>query len=620
MKKRKLHLLLIGILIVSAGMLSCSSGGGGGSAPPPYSGARQWTYMVYMGADNNLSDAGLSDLNEMEMVGSSAGVAVVVQAEFSPRYSGSGIPTDTYRILIEKDNDPNTVNSNGNSIGNVDMANPATLTAFINWTKTNYPAPHYALVIWDHGAGWKAKKFASPARGAVQDETSGTFMSLPDLAKGVRDSGVHFDVINFDACLMAMYEVAYEFNGLTDYMAFSEQTEPGEGDPYDTILGSLGGNPLMTARDLASTIVDKYDQFYTTNDRGGTTKSAVDMSKLAALDTKLLTLAAALKNDGASSAVVLQAESNTQEYSYPSNHDIWDFSDYLVNSAAGTAVKTAAADVKTAVTSMVVDNQTNGTDMAHSHGLAIYLPSASETNAQELADYALLASNKTTRAAATGTWGSYLETLLTGAGGGTATYDAGNFGFYASWTNVSDQSCDADLDLYVWEPDGAGGGAWYAPYMGQTSPNGFFSPDSSVSGKSEEYYLANAQVLAGDYYLMVNFYGNGASCTQAKARLYYYDPAFFGDSNWHEATAAIGVNPAVASPVLLDLSNRYTGQALTNGLSDLNNYSDWWVPFFITKAPDMPQFMSSGNFPVVNKRTEMIIRYKKGTRLFGSGL
>ena len=607
-------MVMLTALGISTGLLGCGGGGDSSSS----SGTRQWTYMVYMGADNNLSDAGLGDLKEMETVGSSAGVAIVVQAEFSPKYSAAAGITDsqTGRVLVAKG-----VNSltTATMIGTVDMASPAALTAFITWAKATYPAQHYALVIWDHGNGWKERKLSSPLRGAVQDETSGNFMSLPDLAKGVSDSSVHFDIINFDACLMAMYEVAYEFKGLTDYMTFSEHNEPGEGDPYDTILGALAADPLMTAQSLASTIVDKYDLFYTSNNRGGTTKSAVDMSKLATLDAKLLAMAAALKSDGASSAVVLAAQSSTQQYSLPTNHDLWHFSDYLVNSAAGAAVKTAAADVKTAVASMVINNLTNGTDMANSHGLAIYLPSASETNTQDLGAYALLASNKTARASATNTWGSYLESLITGVGGGTATYNAGNFGFRASWTNMSDQACDADLDLYVWEPDSStSGGAWYSPYMGQTSPNGFFSADSSISGKSEEYYLANSQVLAGNYYVMVNFYANGTSCTQAKARLYYYDPTFFGNSDWHEATTAIGVNSAVASPRQLDLTNAYNGQPLPT-LTNLNNYSDWWVPFSITKALGAPQFLSGEDLPVTGKSTQMILKYKKGSRLFGIG-
>ena len=43
----------------------------------------QWTYMVYMGADNNLSSSGLIDLNEMETVGSDDKVNIVLQVEFS---------------------------------------------------------------------------------------------------------------------------------------------------------------------------------------------------------------------------------------------------------------------------------------------------------------------------------------------------------------------------------------------------------------------------------------------------------------------------------------------------------------------------------------------------------
>ncbi|MCK9420855.1 MAG: clostripain-related cysteine peptidase [Nitrospirae bacterium] len=602
MKRSNAQIACLILVALFMSLLSCSSGGGGDNGT---AGSRKWTYMVYIGGDNNLSDAAVADLNEMETVGSSDNVAIAVQVELSPRYT-AGAPSDTYRILVQQDSDPNNVSTQGDSIGNVDMANPATLKAFINWAKDTYPAEHYALVVWDHGAGWKTKKFSSPARGAVQDETSGTFMSLPDLAKGVADSGVHFDIINFDACLMAMYEVAYEFKGLTDYMVFSEQTEPGEGDPYDTILAALAANPSMSSRDLSSTIVTKYDAFYTTNDRGGTTKSAVDMSKLDALDMKLLALGTALKSDAASSGVMTTARTIRLDYAYEANHDLGDLCDYLATSAAGPAVKTAAAEVKTALTSMVIANQTNGTDMANSAGLAVYLPLASETNTADLGSYSLLASNKTSRAAASGTWGSYLETLISGAGGGTAIYKPGNFGIKIVWTNVSDQSCNADVDLYVFEPTPSGTGDLFAPWMGQTSPNGFFSADSAASGKSEEYYLANEQVLAGEYYFLVNYYADGATCTKAKVHIYLYDPASLGDSNWHEATSA---------PVSLDLSSPWTNQPLTS-IADLNNYSDWWVPFYITKDSDMTQIVSGSNPLELNKRSQMIIQYKKGFRLF----
>ena len=224
----------------------------------------------------------------------------MLQAEFSDYYT-SGVPTETLRFLVQDDGTTGSVDLNaGTSIGNVDMADPSTLTDFIRWARTRYPAAHYALVIWDHGAGWKRLPGSQRAiRGAVQDETSGTFMSLPDLADGVRDAGLHFDIINFDACLMGMYEVVYEFRGLTDYLVFSEETEPGEGDPYNDILGLLKADPGMSALGLSETIVERYDAFYASGDRGMTTKSAVDMSGFDELDSSLLALLMAAQNRSA---------------------------------------------------------------------------------------------------------------------------------------------------------------------------------------------------------------------------------------------------------------------------------------------------------------------------------
>jgi len=39
----------------------------------------KWTFMVYMAGDNNLSDAGETDLGEMAAVGSTADVNLVVE-------------------------------------------------------------------------------------------------------------------------------------------------------------------------------------------------------------------------------------------------------------------------------------------------------------------------------------------------------------------------------------------------------------------------------------------------------------------------------------------------------------------------------------------------------------
>jgi hypothetical protein len=84
-------------------------------------------------------------------------------------------------------------------------------------------------------ARWKTRQLSNPLRGAVQDETSG-FASLPDLAKALRLASI--DLINFDACLMAMYAVRIN----ASLTIWSSRADGAARDPYDTILGALTAN------------------------------------------------------------------------------------------------------------------------------------------------------------------------------------------------------------------------------------------------------------------------------------------------------------------------------------------------------------------------------------------
>jgi hypothetical protein len=418
-----------------------------------------------------------------------------------------------------------------------------------------------------------------------------------------------------------MYEVAYEFKGLTDYLVFSEETEPGEGDPYDAILTTLTANAAMSGKDLAGLIVDKYDEFYTANNRGATTKSAVDMSKMDALDAKVLALSAALQTDAAANALFQAAQSATQHYTYTSNHDLYDLCSYVATRLQSGAAKDRCNEILTIINNMVINNKINDTSpaqVAGSHGLAIYLPTADETNSTDLGKYAQLACNKV-RASASGTWGSYVDFLLSGAG--NVVYASGGFGLYLKWDKTDGSACDADLDLYIWEPAAdyaaTGNGDWYSPWMGQTSPNGFFSQDSADSGVSEEFYMANNQVYAGDYYFVVNYYDNGPGCSKARARLWIY----FSDSQQlFELSLDNFPSMTYPSPHVLDLSNVYTSGCDGSNLLCYNNYSDWWVPevLYPAKNSGAGVAMMTQAPPTGSKKSQMIFRFGKGMRLFSN--
>jgi clostripain len=189
-------------------------------------------------------------------------------------------------------------------MGELNMGDPAVLQDFVEWATTNYPAQHYALSIWNHGDGWRKNREMMDSLRAVRaqsrsgeqetlmkavasDDTDGDILymrEVEDALNNARSSleskgatNVKIDVIGFDACLMGMVEVAYAIRNSTSYMVASEETEPGDGWPYNTILSDLVNNPGMTPEALAKNIVVRYGNSYPNT---SVTQAAYDISKL----------------------------------------------------------------------------------------------------------------------------------------------------------------------------------------------------------------------------------------------------------------------------------------------------------------------------------------------------
>ena len=183
--------------------------------------SKLWTIMHYSAADNNLHYFLKKDVNEMEKVGSTDLMNVVVKLDEGD---------DNCRTYyLSKDGDPDKINSPVIADhGSTNMSDPKVLAQFIKSTVEKYPAEHYALIISDHGSAWE---------GAVQDASHKGWMSTPDIGRGIRLSGKKIDVLGFDACMMASTEVAHEVaQAGVGYMVASQETEGGDGWPYTPLL------------------------------------------------------------------------------------------------------------------------------------------------------------------------------------------------------------------------------------------------------------------------------------------------------------------------------------------------------------------------------------------------
>jgi len=355
---------------------------------PPRDNTTEWTVMVYLDSDNNLESAGIDDINEMEMVGSTSNVNIVVQVDRIP-YSilaannegyadntSNGNWTNTRRYYITQDFDPVQINSQLKSdLGELNMGDPQTLVDFVDWATINYPAKKYLLVIWNHGGGFRS---LSLTKDIAWDDTSGRDkITMPELEYALSaistQMGKRIDIVGMDACFMAMTEVAYQIKDYTDILVTSEESVPFNGWPYDIILGELVGNSLISSGQLAADMVDKYIFSYA---YGNVTQSAIDLSYMDTLASQLSNLALAIMDDSLTlKSKYILASVSSQYYGDPDFIDLYDFCNQLLAYSNSLEVKNIALNIQqTLINYAVIKSGYNGGSVNGSKGLSIYFP------------------------------------------------------------------------------------------------------------------------------------------------------------------------------------------------------------------------------------------------------
>ncbi len=225
--------------------------------PSDTSNLPEWTIIVYSAADDDVLEEDLwFDVNEMELAGSNSQMNIVVQIDRAEgAFSGDGDWTETRRLYITQDADLNQVTSQVvENIGEVDMGDPQTLADFVTWSIQKYPAKKYALIMSDHGGGWT---------GGFSDLKSDSSLTLAEITNAVGQvqgsmGGQKFEIIGFDACLMAMIEVYGSLYPYSNWMVASEEVIPATGWSYAAWLGQLAQNPSMDGGGVTQAIVSTY--------------------------------------------------------------------------------------------------------------------------------------------------------------------------------------------------------------------------------------------------------------------------------------------------------------------------------------------------------------------------
>jgi hypothetical protein len=285
----------------------------------------QWTIIYYMALDNDLEPFAINDLLEMQTIGSTDEVNIIVQFDRAEGYEEFfGNWTDARRFRIEQATrnrstgdfavdgramaayfsqfEPSDFGISrrefNQQIEQLENASPTEAAQValnqvvplaegapkiplqqeaidsVGETNTGDPDDLVDFALWtmqEYPAENYALIISDHGTGwaalANDESENGDPLTLPELSEALENitqrGGIdQFDLIGFDACLEAQMDVMLAIAPYGKYALASEQTIPGAGWNYVTPLRALTDDPDIDVRDLGKVFVDSYIQFY----------------------------------------------------------------------------------------------------------------------------------------------------------------------------------------------------------------------------------------------------------------------------------------------------------------------------------------------------------------------
>ena len=335
------------------------------------------TIMVYMcGSDlESKSGMGTADLLERTKATLSDQVNLLVYTGGSTRWKNDVISSSVNQIYkIENGKLLRLVSD----AGSPPMTDPSTLTSFIDYCTKNYPANRNELIFWDHGGG------SISGYGYDEKSKNSGSMGLSGINKALKNAGVKFDFIGFDACLMGTLENALMLTPYADYLIASEETEPGIGWYYTNWLTDLSRDTSLSTLEVGKLIVDDFVSACNQKCPGQkTTLSVVDLAELEkTVPDKFKAFASGLSGmlENKEYKAVSDARASAREFAASNKVDQVD----LVHLAYNLDTPESKALAATLL-SAVKYNRTSSS-ITNAYGISIYFPYQKMSRVQSAAN------------------------------------------------------------------------------------------------------------------------------------------------------------------------------------------------------------------------------------------
>ena len=335
----------------------------------------EWTFMVFINGDSDLEYAGIDDINEMEVTGSSEDVQIIVQYDRSEDFATEdGNWHGARRYRVEQDDTENIGSPVLEDLGVVDSGDYNTVVDFVEWTADRYPAKKYALVVWNHGASWYFQP-NEPQKGISVDYDTGNIISVANGDFSTMLSDVHdilgqkIEMLGMDACIMQSWEIAYEAAPFANYFVASQDYEGFDGWNYEGTMADLVEDPEMNGEELGASVGLRFIE------TGDLTQSTIDLRRLNELNTKLNQFAEEFIENP---EISTYQQSIDRSYSYDGewgvDRDLRGFLSTFNRRAESERLRTKAQEAMDVLDQVVLSNYTHD-DLSGANGLSIYAPS-----------------------------------------------------------------------------------------------------------------------------------------------------------------------------------------------------------------------------------------------------
>jgi hypothetical protein len=351
------------------------------AAPPePSAEPGTWTVLSFSIADTDLEPYMMDDVAEMGSVESNDALSIVALVDRAEGYSDDdvlGIENWVGGKLLEVSDSSAQVLDD---LGDVNTGDPDVLAEFITRGIQDYPADNYALIISDHGASW-------PGVGG-DESTDGDHLSLAELdeaiGSGLEGAGIDkLDLLGFDACLMATYEVASTLAPRAHRLLASQELEPGHGWDY-TALQYVVDNGGATVDELGAALIDGFEaQAKDQETSAEITLSLIDLTAMDSVDAALATFTSELI-DRASDVSPAVGRSLAQTLGFGTNPDPEQDSFMSDLAILAGEIGVDALDVSDAADALIrsindaVLDKVDGQATQGATGLSIYFPPTAE--------------------------------------------------------------------------------------------------------------------------------------------------------------------------------------------------------------------------------------------------